>query len=366
MRGVVIHSICLIVLALNAPGQSRECLYSTKQAFTNVRVLDEGATLYVPVVVHVIYGRPEVNISDEQIQSQMKVLNQDFSMANPDVDQVMDDFRDLVTSANIQFFLAKTYGENGIIRVPTTSSAFGTSAIHYTDRGGSNRIKGVLNIWVCDLASSIAAYSKTPEEFDASEVGVVIDYEFFGTTGTAKAPFNGGRTLTHEVGHWLGLAHLWGAEGCGDGDQIEDTPQQEGPALGCDLTRTTCQTLDMVQNFMNLSEDACLHFFTAGQVLVMRQMLLSQRPYLNVSTDIMLRTPYDVSIYPNPASKHFYIENIDPTTLTLYDAFGRQIAFKSQQTSKGYQITPHTQSSMIYIMSAEFGMRNTQKLILKN
>ncbi|MEC8362128.1 MAG: M43 family zinc metalloprotease, partial [Bacteroidota bacterium] len=99
----------------------------------------------------------------------------------------------------------------------------------------------------------------------ASTDGIVCNYTATGNTGTASAPFDLGRTATHEVGHYLNLRHIWGDGGCGASDFVDDTPDSDGPNYGCALGSAACGTTDMVQNYMDYSDDACMNLFTQGQ-----------------------------------------------------------------------------------------------------
>jgi len=98
---------------------------------------------------------------------------------------------------------------------------------------------------------------------------------FFGAqTGTQ---YNLGRTLTHEVGHWLNLRHTWGNGGantdCASDDQVTDTPKTNGPTYTCAVNRTSCGLRTMVQNYMDYPEDACMVLFSQGQSARMRAVL---------------------------------------------------------------------------------------------
>jgi hypothetical protein len=131
-----------------------------------------------------------------------------------------------------------------------------------------------LNIWVCNLGSSSLGYSSFPGA-PVSLDGVVIDYRYFGTLNT-RAPFNLGRTATHEVGHWLNLYHIWGDSQCGN-DHVEDTPLHHGANYGCPAhpsiyTNCGSQTVEMPMNFMDYTNDACMSMFTLGQKARMKAL----------------------------------------------------------------------------------------------
>ena len=95
-------------------------------------------------------------------------------------------------------------------------------------------------------------------------------YNAFGTTGNVAAPYNKGRTVTHEVGHWFGLYHIWGDDGtsCSGSDYITDTPNQADENYGCPnfATNSSCGNQgDMSMNYMDYTDDACMYMFTALQ-----------------------------------------------------------------------------------------------------
>ena len=244
----------------------------------------ERALVTIPVVVHVVYNTTAENISDAQIQSQITVLNQDFRKLNADAANTPSAFAGLAGDANIQFCLASVdpngNATNGILRVPTSSTSFGTNnTVKSSTSGGSNpwNTGKYLNLWVCDISGSILGYAQFPGG-SASTDGVVCDYQYFGTNGTATAPFNKGRTATHEVGHWLNLYHIWGDDGtgCTGSDLVTDTPNAGGPNYGCPAFPTvTCSNGpngDMHMNYMDYTDDACMYMFSNGQIARMQAL----------------------------------------------------------------------------------------------
>ncbi|MFN5620491.1 MAG: M43 family zinc metalloprotease [Flavobacteriales bacterium] len=244
----------------------------------------DRALVTIPVVVHVVYNTAEENISDAQIQSQITVLNQDFRKLNADVANTPGAFAGLAGDANIEFCLASTdpngNATSGILRVPTTATSFGTNnTVKSSTSGGSNawNASKYLNMWVCDISGTTLGYAQFPGG-TASTDGVVIDYLYFGTIGTATPPFNKGRTATHEVGHWLNLRHIWGDDGtgCTGSDQVTDTPNAAGPNYGCPVFPfVTCSNGpngDMHMNYMDYTDDACMYMFSNGQVSRMQAL----------------------------------------------------------------------------------------------
>ena len=266
----------------------------------------DRALVTIPVVVHVVYNTTAENISDAQIQSQITVLNQDFRRLNADVANTPSAFSSLVGDANIEFCLATTDPNgnptNGVLRVPTTATSFGTNnTVKSASSGGSNawNASKYLNMWVCDISGSILGYAQFPGG-SASTDGVVIDYQYFGTIGTATAPFNKGRTATHEVGHWLNLFHIWGDDGtgCTGSDQVTDTPNAAGSNVGCPaFPRVTCSNGpngDMFMNYMDYTDDACMYMFSNGQVARMQALFVSGGARASLLTSNGCGTPTPV------------------------------------------------------------------------
>jgi hypothetical protein len=136
-------------------------------------------------------------------------------------------------------------------------------------RGGINPTSPTttLNIWACTMGGGILGYAQFPGGATATD-GVVILNTAFGRTGTATAPFNKGRTGTHEVGHWLDLRHIWGDATCGN-DQVGDTPLHNTANYGCPALghKSTCTEapIEMTMNYMDYTDDACMYMFSAGQ-----------------------------------------------------------------------------------------------------
>lgn len=221
----------------------------------------------IPVVFHVLYNTSEENISEAQVLSQLQILNEDFRRLNTNQDNIWSQAAD----TQIEFCLASQDPDgnptDGILRVPTNVTSFGTNdAMKFSSQGGSDAWPAAdyMNFWVCDLGSSLLGYAQFPGG-PANTDGIVCNYTATGNVGTAQAPFNLGRTGTHEVGHYLNLRHIWGDGGCGASDFVDDTPDSDGPNYGCALGNVACGSEDMVQNYMDYSDDVCMNLFTQGQ-----------------------------------------------------------------------------------------------------
>jgi hypothetical protein len=248
--------------------------------------------IVIPVVVHVVYQTATQNIPDSRVQSQIDQLNADFAATNSDIGNVPAVFQPLVGNTNIQFCLAKRdpngNPHSGIIHKQTTVATFGMNdAVKFDAQGGSNAWPRdqYLNLWVCNL-SSILGYATLPGG-PANTDGVVVLYSSVGSISNpfpGTAPYNIGRTATHEVGHWLNLFHIWGDANCGN-DQVADTPTADAAHYGCpahphhvnQCGAGTSPNGEMTMNYMDYTNDACMYMFTLGQAARMNAALSGPR-----------------------------------------------------------------------------------------
>ncbi|WP_452598134.1 M43 family zinc metalloprotease [Pontimicrobium sp. MEBiC01747] len=240
-----------------------------------------GDIITIPVVVHVIYSNANENISNAQIMSQMQVLNDDFRRTNADADNTWSQAGD----SQIEFCLAAVDENgnptNGITRKSSTRTSWGTNdAMKKSSQGGVDPwdTSQYLNMWVCNIGGGILGYAQFPGGSAATD-GVVMSPNYFGSKNGGSgfylsAPFDLGRTTTHEVGHFLNLRHIWGDGGCGVDDFVSDTPTSDAPNYGCTPSHSSCGSTDMVQNYMDYSDDACMNLYTQGQIDRMRVTLL--------------------------------------------------------------------------------------------
>ncbi|QKG57178.1 T9SS type A sorting domain-containing protein [Hymenobacter sp. BRD128] len=268
-----------------------------------------AATTYtLPVVVHIIHNGEAAgtgaNISQAQVQSQFDVLNEDYRNLNADGALVPAAFQPVRADAQVQFVPAlrdpggRLLPEPGIDRVDRNT--LGLPAPPYDLSTVENTVKPAtdwnpdqyLNIWVLDLGTTLLGFAQFPDNTaglaglspsggDANTDGVVIAYAAFGRVGTLYPNYNKGRTLTHELGHWLGLIHVWGDSNCGD-DYCADTPTQETSNTGCrtfpHVTCSNAPTGDMFMNFLDYSDDACLQLFTNDQKGRMQDVMAAGTP----------------------------------------------------------------------------------------
>ncbi|WP_225865855.1 M43 family zinc metalloprotease [Dyadobacter aurulentus] len=310
----------------------------------------------IPVVVHVIHseegrsmgGAGNANITDAQVNSQIEVLNEDYSNTSGYKGFYTDS---LGVDTGIRFKLVT------IVRTYNSKSQFspitdGDDLAEISPAWSTNRY---LNIWVCRLNDRYLGTSQFPvvteinnrtqglatsedEEQDALTDGVIIDFRYFGRNAEAITSriYNLGRTTTHEVGHWLGLIHIWGDRNCGT-DHCEDTPpaytKNETTDIECTPVFSDCRgvnTRNMIENYMDYSPDACMSVFTNDQMERMHAVLeLSPRraklvEFSKITTDELL-----VDIYPNPVQEtlfsSIFTPNFEVFTVSVFNQRGQKV-----------------------------------------
>jgi hypothetical protein len=352
----------------------------------------QARLIRIPVVVHVIHnnaagtigGPANGNISDEQIRSQLQVLNEDYRRAAGtngfNTDPVGADLE-------IEFFLATRDPDGnpstGITRTYNSRASFSIftddlllASLAYWP---SNRY---LNIWVTSLQGGVLGYAQFPsvagvegldtgsEPFETTD-GVFIDHPAFGRrTGTATSGvYRDGRTATHEIGHWLGLIHTWGDEFCGN-DYCPDTPKAEGPNQttqcqelfsNCDGIRTRNQT----ENYLDLSPDLCMNLFTQDQKSRIRAVLdlaPRRRDLINTSNPVPDAEALTVRVYPNPAQgrdleAEVRFTGIQDIQLELYTLQGTRVAQRTYpaQPSGVFRLSAATLPTGAYLLRLTAG-----------
>lgn len=230
----------------------------------------ERADYTIPVVFHIIHNYGPENISDAQVIDAMRVLNDDFNKLNIDWPNVRPEFLPLVANVGIEFRLAQRDPQgnctNGITRTVSPLTYDGTQTMKNLIQWPRNKY---LNVWVAASADGAAGYTYRPSSVNnqPSWDGIVLLHNYTGAIGTSSPSRS--RTLTHEVGHWINLAHTWGnsnepglAENCNGDDNVSDTPNTIG-WTNCTLAGTSCGSLDNVENYMEYSY--CSKMFTEGQ-----------------------------------------------------------------------------------------------------
>lgn len=371
----------------------------------------------IPVVFHVVDQNAE-KVTDAQVDSAIKILNEDFTATNAEIPDIANYFKPVIGSLDIEFRLAKIdpsgNAVTGINRVfadgicRSTRGGRGEKAINCpvkvtapawdTDR--------YLNIWIINdvlggttnasTGSGWAFRSDVIPDIDEGEDGIVYNHRFLGTTGSSDAArFNGDikRTLTHEVGHYLNLKHTH-QDFCNTsrgGDSVDDTPPVKFDNCGTccpeDINNPNNLYLSCdgvtpinVQNFMTYS--GCPSMFTKGQATRMEASLLSSirknlwteenlintgvatKQVLSVESQNLL----ELKIYPNPIKNNLNIESKTALSLiTIYNTIGKKI--KSEKTNQ-LKLTLNLSgiANGIYILNITDtqGNKTTRKLIKTN
>jgi hypothetical protein len=290
-----------------------------------IRLMDENPeVLTIPVVFHVVWKEEKEKLPEDVIRIQLKRLNEDFNNENYDLKFVPNAFKSRIGNMNIRFVLAQTDPENrpvnGIVylqtnRVYVDEQKPRDEFMKFSNQGGSSawNPEEYLNIWICNLGASAAGFAQEPERLSGPKKqsdGVVINYISFGIHKGNRAVNNFGRTLTHEVGHWLGLRHIWGDDTgppgqieaemvgqickdetattlCKYDDCVDDTPRQPEETLGSKSFATfkppACNNAPggiMWMNYMDYVDDLSMNLFTIGQVERARTVLTVTRALL--------------------------------------------------------------------------------------
>ncbi len=250
----------------------------------------------LPVIVHVIHNNEPVgvghNLSQAQIESQIEVLNEDFRrvFGTPGYNT-----HPVGADIEVEFCLAtkdtagNALDEPGIHRVNKNDFP-NWPAFPMTVNQVENFVhpftywdpESYLNIWIVELSGNNLGFAQLPTTDSLPGLsavgnvfndGVTINYTNFGRTGNVVAPYNGGRTTTHEVGHFLGLYHIWGDGNCSQDDYCSDTPSADDSHFGCPTGAMSCGSVDMIENYMDYTDDNCMNLFTQCQKLRMRTVL---------------------------------------------------------------------------------------------
>lgn len=322
-------------------------------------------TVYrIKVVFHVVYNSDIQNIHDSLIYSQLEDLNHAFRRTNADTINTRDTFKDVAGDARIEFELAQVdplgNPTDGIVRQQSVRQTFGSSP---TNLGLADLVKNpsvgsaawdtekYLNIWICDLSiqgfDNLLGYAYPPTgapnwngtgSFSTSDKqGVVVTYKVVGKNNP-QSTATGSKTMIHEVGHYLGLRHIWGDGGCNVDDFMDDTPRARRASNGCNLGVNTCAELqgleypDMLENYMDYSTGTCQNMFTNDQIAQMRSNLRMFRNQV-FEEEIYTYQPLpdnllNSQIYPNPAIEELsvYISQVEEESvyvLSIYNMLGQ-------------------------------------------
>jgi Pregnancy-associated plasma protein-A len=318
----------------------------------------ERGIFTIQVVVHVVANTPSENLSDEQVRSQITILNQDFRQLNPDREKIPAEFAGVAADVGIEFCLATTDPRgnptSGITRRQTSwpnignlETGDGRKRVCYNSLGGTDAwdSKRYLNIWVARLSNGLLGFATFPGSAPTGEDGVFVDPRYFGLS--TSVPHNLGRTCTHEVGHYFNLRHIWGvgSGSCDDEDGVEDTPKQRDAFRGCPaFPQLSCGGRAMFMNFMDYTDDACMHLFTEGQkdrmlaaLTVARKGLLAENS-CNLTTSAHQIGQLGVMLFPNPATGELNVRlpveaTANPAEFAAIDALGRRVQLSITQVT---------------------------------
>ena len=247
-----------------------------------------GTPQFIDVAFHLLDPCDENYITDEQIFDQLEALNQDFNARNPRRDQIPSEIAQLEGNPQITFQLAgELPAEERISRRKTVERAFGNEDMKFTDSGGldAKDPARIMNVWVCPMGQ-FAGYASYPWHLCDDDMfwydGIVLATDSFFGVNHRGSTENLGRTLSHEVGHYLGLAHVWGdpeLPGSHGDDCVSDTPPQQSPNFG-----KTGAAGTMFMNFMDYTDDNTIVMFTKEQVRRMHLAAYLYRPELMFSS----------------------------------------------------------------------------------
>lgn len=288
----------------------------------------------IPVVFHVVWNSDKGNVEELKILEQLEVMNKVFNNLHEDLENVPQEFKNVIGSPQIEFCLAaedpNQNPTNGIIRVYSPSiNISNTDSLFQTSFGGSSAwdTKHYLNIWIVENLNT-TGYAIFPWLATDEKDGVVLGAKQVFQIGELKE-YNG-RVAIHEIGHYLGLSHLWGDdivfgdESCETDDGFTDTPLQSWWHYSCkrseEDTPYSCGSRDMYMNFMDYTDDSCLNMFTKQQVEFMQVTLEEYRSGLLSGEVKCMKSSVNaevnvIEIYPNPTRQYIKIKVEDESAI---------------------------------------------------
>ena len=327
--------------------RAKDAALRASVANKNYRVTKKSGVVTIPVVVHIIYKNDIQNISDEQIYSQLKVLNDDYRKLNEDFDtNVPDAFKPVAADLELAFSLATVAPDGspttGIERKQVPSN-FNFDDNYYKTSGLTAwDTTKYLNIWVGNFTNgNLLGWAYPPSVAGQPDDGFCVTYKAFGTIGTAGTGgfnvYNKGRTATHEIGHYFGLAHIWGNSNnpttCGtplNDDWCDDTPATNQPYFNKpkypDNKYVCTPTEDgaMFMNYMDYVDDGAMGLFTNDQKTIVQNVLQGPRASLLTSNGLAVKDIEKVDaidVFPNPTND--FISVVSPSIqLDVVEIFG--------------------------------------------
>lgn len=379
------------------PGYTKALEQSRQQSISESSKLNkaDNDTVYqIPVVFHIVWNAKSQNIHDSLIHSQLKALNESFRHIHKDTGRVRSVFKPVAGDTRIEFVLASKdpngKATTGINRVKTEQTDFGgnngfaenvKSSFDYgADAWNTSKY---LNIWVCKFTYNgtpiISAYAFPPtnaqfwasNNFVANHLqGVVVNYQFVGVKNPNDVESSSmrERTLVHEVGHFLGLRHIWADKNntcVGDDDGLKDTPNSRAANRNCNPALNTCNQgvgdqPDMIENYMDYTPYPCTAMFTKQQADLMRYNLLNLRKGLSkVKTDLPPPPVYTkIAVAPNPVVGDLRIvfDQQGTYTMNLTDIIGQPVTSEEFKVMDSFEYNkPLNVAAGIYYLSISNG-----------
>jgi hypothetical protein len=356
----------------------------------------------IPVVFHIVYKNATQNIADSNVYRQVDVLNECYRLMNTNFNQTRPIFDSIAADVEVEFCLATTDPSGnpttGITRTAAPAGSnfdplLGFDNVKSAATGGKDPWPNdqYLNVWVCDMSlfglTIVLGYATFPGSDPALD-GVVIQYQFIGYMPNPTTN-NRGRTTVHEVGHWLGMRHIWGdGQGstplCDSTDYVDDTPNADTASQQTCLIKNTCSNEsaywnnvgidppDMIENYMDYSYDACMTMFTEGQKTRMLGFLNTIRASILTSPGCSTvglnenNGQHSVAIYPNPTQGLIEVltNSKSDLTLVLKDVTGRLVKeFEINQNRSYFNVADLASGVLFYEILDEGRSVQTGKLI---
>lgn len=421
----------------NVPGYldvSNKLLEDIQQVLRHSKATNDEEVSEISVVFHVVYNNNEENVPDSVFEHQIKLLNDCFRRRNADTSKLRSDFEGLVGDSKIEFKLASKdpmgNPTNGITKTSTSIANFG-GILPYGPSEGAKILEWVndslflnyfritedstggksawddtryLNIWIGDLrifepqfnnfeelvyfalATPPPNHVNWPDSlFDiipSFNQGVLIQYNAVGPNNPSefKSPYNvyngivnTGKLLVHEIGHYLGLRHIWGDGDCNHDDYIDDTPKASAASqYNCIAASNTCTDTingkdlpNMIENYMDYSSGDCQNSFTKGQISLMQSVLKDYRsPIVSVQPSLAL---LDFELYPNPSTGLIHMEMVNDVVCSkyvIYDINGTAVVSKEGLNSNQISVKLESESGYYFIKVETTRGTISKKLLL--